>query len=215
MAVPLRQVGAWMSEENLSGGQAEEARHVDPGERFRAIYRAHLADVTAYALRRTSSSEDAADVVAEVFLVAWRRLADVPSGDEARLWLYGVARRVLSNSRRGDLRRAHLSSRLASELSLLEALPALQPYRPPEGFAEVFASLSEADKEVLGLAVWEELDAASIGSVLGCSANAARIRAHRARKRLEKELRHRGIVKDGPSSGHRPDVPATPRRTDG
>jgi RNA polymerase sigma-70 factor (ECF subfamily) len=35
-------------------------------------------------------AEDAADVVAETFLVAWRRLDSVPGGDEARLWLYAV-----------------------------------------------------------------------------------------------------------------------------
>jgi len=206
-----------VSEDDLSGEQAQAGQGTDPSSetRFRAIYRAHLADITAYALRRASSPEDAADVISEVFLVAWRRLADVPSGDEARLWLYGVARRVLSNKRRGDLRRAHLSSRLASELVFLEASPASLPQAPPDGFAEAFASLPEADQEVLGLAAWEGLDAASIGSVLGCSANAARIRAHRARKRLEKELRHLGIVKEGGASGHEQDVGAAQRRTDG
>lgn len=45
--------------------------------------------------------KDAADAVAETFLVAWRRLPEVPSGEEARPWLYGVARRTLANQRLG------------------------------------------------------------------------------------------------------------------
>ena len=58
---------------------------------FEALYAAEGRRVLAYALRRTAQPADAADVLAEVFLVAWRRLDDVPAGAEARLWLYGVA----------------------------------------------------------------------------------------------------------------------------
>jgi len=51
-------------------------------ERFTAIYEANYHRILGYALRRTSR-DDTADVVAETFLVAWRRLGDVlpvPSG---------------------------------------------------------------------------------------------------------------------------------------
>ena len=65
----------------------------------------HGRDVLAYALRRAAGPEDAADVVAETFLIAWRRLSDIPAGAEARLWLYGVARHTLANQRRGERRR--------------------------------------------------------------------------------------------------------------
>lgn len=70
---------------------------VDLDDRFRVLYAAHLNAILGYALRRVAAPEDAADVVAETFLIAWRRCADVPPGGEARLWLYGVARRVLAN----------------------------------------------------------------------------------------------------------------------
>lgn len=42
-------------------------------------------------LRRSKSPEDAADVLVETYLIAWRKLDAVPRGDEARLWLFGVA----------------------------------------------------------------------------------------------------------------------------
>jgi DNA-directed RNA polymerase specialized sigma24 family protein len=64
---------------------------------FGRLYREHGRAILAYALRRVGDPEDAADVVAETFLIAWRRLGDVPAGDRARLWLYAVARRVVAN----------------------------------------------------------------------------------------------------------------------
>ena len=66
-------------------------------DRFRRLYTANFAALLAYALRRVEQHEDAADVVAETFLVAWRRGPELPAGDEVRLWLYGAARRVLAN----------------------------------------------------------------------------------------------------------------------
>jgi RNA polymerase sigma-70 factor (ECF subfamily) len=173
---------------------------------FRTLYRENLADITAYALRRTTSSDDAADVVADVFLVAWRRIEQVPSGEAGRLWLFGVARRVLANQRRADGRRSRLSSRLKEDLRLLERDHPVASQRVPDGFAEVFAELAERHRDVLGLSVWEGLDAASIATVLSCSANAARIRLHRARKQLASDLLRGGIVKGADSSGHELDT---------
>ena len=71
--------------------------------RLEAIYRAHAREVHAYCLRRASRDE-AKDATSDVFLVAWRRIEDVPTGDEALPWLLGVARNVLANRRR-SLRR--------------------------------------------------------------------------------------------------------------
>jgi DNA-directed RNA polymerase specialized sigma24 family protein len=85
--------------------------------RFRRLYAEHGREVLAYALRRTADAEDAADIAAETFLVAWRRTGEVPAGAEARLWLYGVARRTLANQRRGERRRDRLAQRLRHDLA--------------------------------------------------------------------------------------------------
>src|SRR5256714_3503213 len=85
-----------------------------PSERFRSLYEANYHLILGYALRRADAA-DAADVVAETFTTAWRRLRDVPDGEEARLWLYGVARRVLANQRRAERRRLRLAGRLREE----------------------------------------------------------------------------------------------------
>jgi RNA polymerase sigma-70 factor (ECF subfamily) len=143
--------------------------------------------VLAYALRRSVDAQDAADVVAEAFLVAWRRLDDVPLHGEARLWLYGVARRVLANQQRSERRRERLAERLSRELpAALDSAP----LPPPETGAirAALAELEPEDQEILRLSGWEELSPRQIAVVLGISQVAGRSRLHRARHRLRAAL---------------------------
>ncbi len=58
--------------------------------RFEQVYDDYSGLILAYAARRTHDAEDAADVTAETFMVAWRRIDAVPPGDEARPWLWAV-----------------------------------------------------------------------------------------------------------------------------
>ena len=169
-----------------AAAQAERRR------RFEAAYAAHHGPVLGYVLRRTASPDDAADVLAETFLTAWRRLEDMPPEPQARLWLYGVARRVLANQRRGEQRRSALGERLRSEL----AAERFHREPPPglDGVAAALRRLGDTDREILTLAAWEGLDAGQIAVVIGCSRNAARIRLHRARRRLAAALHDTGTA---------------------
>jgi RNA polymerase sigma factor (sigma-70 family) len=153
--------------------------------RFRAVYDANYHRVLGYVLRRTSSREDAEDVVAETFLTAWRRLEQVPDGSGARPWLYGVARNTLANQRRGERRRKRLTGWLRTEPTSPQTVDAGSEVA---WVAAAFARLRDCDREVLALAAWEGLDPGEIAVVLGCSRNAARIRLYRARRRLAREL---------------------------
>ncbi|MGH3177894.1 MAG: RNA polymerase sigma factor [Streptosporangiaceae bacterium] len=83
--------------------------------RFRRLYEANFRPVQAYAVNRLARSDDVADVVAEVFMIAWRRLADVPPPPHDRFWLYGTARRVIAKRYRSASRRHNLLGRLAAE----------------------------------------------------------------------------------------------------
>jgi RNA polymerase sigma-70 factor (ECF subfamily) len=170
---------------------------VDPPNRkarFAEMYLAHYADVLAYIRRRTDSPHDAADALAETFTIAWRRLDDIPDGPRTRLWLYGVARRVLANGRRAETRRSELVERLGAELAGWAARspdPAEAADRTEVRAA--FRRLRPADREVLALVSWEGLSHDEIAVVLGCSRATVRLRLHRARKRLAKELRAAGL----------------------
>jgi RNA polymerase sigma-70 factor (ECF subfamily) len=150
------------------------------------VYAAYHGPVLGYVLRRTENPDDAADVIADTFLTAWRRLEDLPPDPAARLWLYGVARRVLANHHRGQRRRSALADRLRADLT--------RSYQPPTctgelaQIAQAFRRLPGPEQEVLALSAWEGLDPGQIAIVLDCSRNAVRVRLHRARKRLAQEL---------------------------
>jgi RNA polymerase sigma factor (sigma-70 family) len=151
--------------------------------RFNRLYSEQGRAVLAYALRRVDNDEDAADVVAETFLVAWRRFGEVPADAGARLWLYAVARRVIANLHRTERRRTRLGRRLAETL---RTEIATHP-GPADEAAEVLramADLGDQDRELLLLVSWEGLSPGEAAKVLGVSSLAARSRLHRARRRL-------------------------------
>jgi RNA polymerase sigma factor (sigma-70 family) len=153
--------------------------------RFRRLYESNYEALFAFALRRCDDASEAHDVIADTFLVLWRRLSEAPADEEVPLWLYGVARRVLANHRRTALRGERLVSRLGWEARAeLDTSDLIAQRAAAEATVRSLALLSDEDREILLLAAWERLSSAEIGTVLGCSANAAAIRLHRARRRL-------------------------------
>lgn len=170
-----------------------QPRHAEAS--FEGLYAEHGRAVLGYALRRTSDAQDAADVVAEVFLVAWRRLDDVPSGEGGRLWLYGVARHALANQQRSERRRERLAERLRRELPA--ALQSMPPPAPETGaIRAALGRLGSEDQEILRLAAWEELTPGEIATVLEISQVAARSRLHRARRRLRAALQRAPVQEE-------------------
>jgi RNA polymerase sigma factor (sigma-70 family) len=158
--------------------------------RFGQLYRDQGRAVLAYALRRVEGPEDAAEVVAETFLIAWRRLDEVPIGAAATLWLFGVARRVIANLHRAERRRTRLAERLAQSLRTeLATQPA--PVGEAAEALRAMEGLGDEDRELLLLVSWEELSPGEAAKVLGISSRAARSRLHRARRRLRTLLEQR------------------------
>jgi RNA polymerase sigma factor (sigma-70 family) len=155
--------------------------------RFRLMFTHNTRPLLAYALRRTATSADAADVVADTMLVAWRRIDEVPAGDETRLWLYGVARRVIANGRRGEQRRERLAERLAQfvERAVVEAV---EPVVTNDALEQALGSLQPPDAEIIRLIAWEGLSPAEVAIVLDMPAATVRTRLHRARLKLRTEM---------------------------
>jgi RNA polymerase sigma-70 factor (ECF subfamily) len=158
----------------------------DDRDRFERIYRENFRIVLRFALARTSPDR-ATDVVAETFLVAWRRLDDVPA--EARPWLLGVARRVIAGQFRSEARRAALAVRLRVAQPEGSGSPDLAAaLADREEVLMAFAALGERDQEVLRLVAWDGLSAAEAAEVLNVTRLAFAVRLHRARRRLGQAL---------------------------
>jgi len=160
-----------------------------PEERFTALMREVGGPLRRYVVRRIAADQ-VDDVLADVFLVVWRRLDDVPA-DEALPWCYGVAHLCLANARRSQRRRLELVDKLQREPS------APAPDDDPD-LAEALAQLSETDRELIQLWAWEQLQPVEIGAVLGLSANAVSLRLSRARRKLHLLLRQESV-----SAGHK------------
>lgn len=149
-------------------------------DKFHACFAAHFDDVWRFARRRCHSADVADDLTAETFAVAWRRRADLPEGHEARLWLFGAARKVLANHKRAERRRRQLVKRLEALWS-----PPVADDRDEGGVLRAaLATLSSAERDLLIMAAWDELPVRDIAVLLGLTPNAVSIRLHKARKRL-------------------------------
>jgi RNA polymerase sigma-70 factor (ECF subfamily) len=167
----------------------------DRRARFEALYERHQAVVRSYAVRR-SAPAGVEDVVADTFLVVWRRLEEVPEPELP--WLLGVARRVLGDQRRAATRRRSLTERLTREV------PETRGWLPPAGLSPELAgalcALTEHEREALLLVAWDGLTPRDAAIVVGCSSTAFRVRLHRARERVVAQL---GIGSNPRTEAHR------------
>ena len=150
-------------------------------ERFEALFREHVAGVASYCRWCLGSRGDAEDAVAEVFLVAWRRLDDVPAGEASRPWLYATARRVVANEIRADARRSRLNEKLSSQPVAIDR----GVEEPLAGHVqEALTALAPRDRELLFLAECEGLTATEIGTIVRRPPVTVRVRLHRAKRRF-------------------------------
>lgn len=165
--------------------------------RFRRIFDAHSSAIQLYCGRRLHAA-DTGVAASEVFVVAWKRIGDVPAEPDTLPWLYGVARNVIRNLERSRRRSARLNARAASHAATPASSPEVPVVLQEEHrlVHQALATLKDGDQQVLTLHAWEDLDAAQIGVALGVSTDAAHMRLNRARKRLARALTRVGYQSD-------------------
>jgi RNA polymerase sigma-70 factor (ECF subfamily) len=161
-------------------------RSTDHEAAFRGLYQATYDDLLSFVERRVHLAV-ADDVVAEVFMTAWRRFADVPvARDQARAWLFTVAHNTLRNRHRSDTRQQSLALRILREPTTAGA--------EADGVAaridlvRAWQRLTPDDQQVLTLTVFEDLTGPQAARVLGISRPAFSLRLLRARRRLRRHL---------------------------
>ena len=135
---------------------------------------------------RRVAHADAADLLGETLVVVWRKAGSIPSDEtRARMWLYGVARRVLSGHRRSAVRRTALAERLRLEL-------AIDHPEPDDALRDAvrghISALPELDREIIGLVYWEGFSLAEVATILGMRPATVRSRHARAREKLRLAL---------------------------
>lgn len=156
---------------------------------FRRVYTATYADLVRFAARRVDGA-DAEDVVAETFVVAWRRRADFPANvSDARGWLFGIARRILLAQRRQHERGQALAVRLAHHRVVAGELDGHEnEVISAVDVARAWNKLSAVHQETLALTVLDDLSGVQAASALGVSPVAYRLRLMRARRAMSSRL---------------------------
>lgn len=153
-------------------------------QRVEIVIRREAPALLAYFERR-SDPHDAADLLGETLLIAWRRVSALPADDEeARMWLFGVARRVLATSRRSSVRRQALADRLRGEASLHPA----SSETADDQLHAALADLSKLDAEIIRLLHWDGFTLNEIAQHLNRPPGTVRSRYSRARAALRRRL---------------------------
>ena len=172
----------------------DDAHHAIGEDEARArltqLWLDHKPAVERFVRRR--SEADADDVVQQVFVTAWRRVDNIP--DEPRAWLLTVARNIMLNQRRSNRRRDALAVRVGGTIKVTTRDDTEQEGTSTEleTLRQAWLQLSDAEREVLSLSVWDELSGAEAAQVLGISNAACAKRLGRARQHLRDLLADTG-----------------------
>jgi RNA polymerase sigma factor (sigma-70 family) len=157
-------------------------------ETFSDLYRRTHVDVLAFLLRRCPSPEDAADCLAETYLLAWKKRDQMPSGAQTRPWLFGVARNVMRRGNELRDRTAAAASALAAEVERASVVCPAPDVADPDAVCAAIRHLPELDQEIITMLIWDDLAPREVAAVLGLTPNVVRVRAHRARAKLKTAL---------------------------
>ncbi|TWD81378.1 RNA polymerase sigma-70 factor (ECF subfamily) [Kribbella amoyensis] len=161
----------------------------DRESRFVALYQATCGDLVRFVQRRAPEAQ-VEDVVEEAFLVAWRRLEDVPrQASDARAWMFGIVRKTILNNQRGTRRQQALAVRLAEATTTWSPDDADLVARQVD-LRRAWKQLSAVQQEALALVVIDDLSARQAAAVLGVTPVVFRLRLSRARHALRAHLGH-------------------------
>jgi len=162
-----------------------DTRSCSRQDSFRSCFEESSGFVRSYLLRR-GAGQLTDDLAAEVFAIAWQRWDDVP--EPPLPWLLRTARNCLSNARRSDQRRASLIESLPLPSSVDQTHEAALSAAATAALFAALEQLSVLDRELLLLVAWDGLSPSEAADVMNCSASTARVRLHRARRRLATRL---------------------------
>jgi RNA polymerase sigma factor (sigma-70 family) len=161
---------------------------------FEAFYREHVEDLQRFVARRVGDRERAADLTAEIFLAAIDSAHRYrPRRGTPKAWLYGIARVLVANDRRRLGRQRAGEERLRGSTLLEEEDTARMDARldaaaQSRRLYEAMDRLPEGERAVLELVALDELTVAEAAAAAGVRPVTARVRLHRARRKLSEEL---------------------------
>lgn len=156
---------------------------------------------------RVRNPEDAADLLAETLLQAWRRIDRLPvEPGQQRMWLFTIAANVLANQRRSIRRRTNVVEALRSQLRESPVADGTEQI----AVRDAVSKLNDAQRELVMLIHWDGFTIVDAAELLGLNASTARSRYAAARDHLRGAGRRLGALLIEAAFGALP--PAAPAR---
>lgn len=171
----------------------------DARAQIRAALHESSSDLLGYFERRVRVREDAADLLGETMLHAWRRHDTMPADPtRRRMWLFTIAANILANHRRSRRRRLALTDRIRDHLSA--TVPGGSGPDPAEQHAvrDAVLRLHDAHRELVMLIHWDGFTILEAAELLGLNPSTARGRYSAARASLREALTEKSA---GPPPG--------------
>lgn len=160
---------------------------------FAGLFHRHSGEIGRYVTRRVGPGI-AEDIVAETFLVAFRRRASYDGNrTDARPWLYGIATNVIRRHRRDEVRALRALERTGVDPVMAESFAERVDGRVSAAetsrvLAPALAGLNAGQRDVLLLTAWAELTVDQVAEVLDIPHGTARSRLNRARTKIRAAL---------------------------
>lgn len=158
---------------------------------FGALFERHSRELHRFLSRRLGAIAD--DLLGDLFVAAFelrtRYRAELA---DARPWLYGIAANLVRRHHRAEATRYRALGRTPLALVAADgsgeavALADAAALRPR--LATALAELKAADRDVLLLLAWGQLEQAEVAAALGIPLGTVRSRLHRARQQLRPVL---------------------------
>jgi RNA polymerase sigma-70 factor (ECF subfamily) len=153
----------------------------------RTALRETASDLLAYFERRIRSREDAADLLGETTLQAWRRSTRSRSASRKRqrMWTFTIAANVLANQRRSRRRQLHLADRLRTHLATADPTPDIAE---ATAIRDAVLRLHDAQRELVMLIHWDGFTVLEAAEILEVNPSTACSRYAAARETLRQAL---------------------------
>ena len=187
----LRQMGT--SAEHAGPSQAADAAlaaDLAAGDQqaLAELYDRYSDRIYSYCVSVCGNPEAAADAMQDSFLLAYARIGQLRDPSKLRPWLYAIARNECLRQLRANKRTVDLE--LAGEVADMNATSdtTLNAADARSLIDDAFAGMNSGDRDVLDLALRQDLDNSSIAAVLAVSDNNAAAKVSRAKSQLEKAV---------------------------
>ena len=160
---------------------------------FAALVERHVNLVYSTALRSVGGAHAAQEITQAVFILLARKAKSLSAKTILAGWLHQATRLTAANFLRGEIRRQQREQEAYMQSTLNEPDASVWPQIAPL-LDDALDRLGERDRHAIVLRFFENKNLREVGTALGASEDAAKMRVNRALEKLRKMFAKRGVT---------------------